>query len=160
MPQLDFSTFSSQIFWLAISFGLFYLIMARHAIPAIVQVRQHREERITGDLDKAESSREEAQHLENQYQSSVQEMANQSADVFAKAQETIASKSAQAHEKLAKDLADKTQAANELIDQIQQKAIEEVAASSAALSVKVIEKVADITVKEAAVKKAVQAAAK
>ena len=61
MPQLDFATFASQIFWLVVTFGVLYLIMARSALPVIREVLQTRQTRIFEDLRKAEKLKEEAQ---------------------------------------------------------------------------------------------------
>lgn len=53
LPQLDTTTFASQIFWLAISFAVLYFIIARIASPKIGGVIEEREARIKGDLDGA-----------------------------------------------------------------------------------------------------------
>ena len=54
MPQLDFSTFSSQLIWLTLVFGALYLIMRRVALPRIATVIEERRDRIADDLDQAE----------------------------------------------------------------------------------------------------------
>ncbi len=60
MPQLDFATFPSQIFWLAIAFGLLYLALDRFLIPRIGGVIEERKDRIADDLDMAARKKAEA----------------------------------------------------------------------------------------------------
>ena len=67
MPQLDFSTFASQIFWLAVTFGLLYFTLARHSLPRVREVLQSRQERIRSDLDKADESKRHAEAIEREY---------------------------------------------------------------------------------------------
>jgi len=53
LPQLDISTFASQIFWLILSFAVLYVIISRVAAPKIGGVLADRAGRIKGDLDAA-----------------------------------------------------------------------------------------------------------
>lgn len=53
LPQLDISTFASQIFWLILSFAVLYVIISRFAAPKIGGVIADRAGRIKGDLDAA-----------------------------------------------------------------------------------------------------------
>lgn len=53
LPQLDISTFASQIFWLILSFAVLYIIISRFAAPKIGGVIADRAGRIKGDLDAA-----------------------------------------------------------------------------------------------------------
>jgi F-type H+-transporting ATPase subunit b len=53
MPQFDPSTFSSQLFWLAISFTVLYWIVAKIAVPRIGEVLDQRARVIQEDLDRA-----------------------------------------------------------------------------------------------------------
>lgn len=61
MPQLDPATFLPQLFWLAVSFGVLYLILSRVALPRVGEILQARRERIEADLSRAEALREEAE---------------------------------------------------------------------------------------------------
>src|SRR5512134_2245309 len=54
MPQFNPEFYPSQIFWLAISFGLLYWILSRVALPRIGEVIEERRDRIQRDLDTAE----------------------------------------------------------------------------------------------------------
>ena len=53
MPQLDFSTFLPQIFWLFLSLSILYLILSRYALPRISDVIEERKDIIAQDIDKA-----------------------------------------------------------------------------------------------------------
>lgn len=59
-PPFDPATFASQIFWLAITFGLFYLFLKRVVMPRLAGIFETRSSRITQDLDQANRLKEEA----------------------------------------------------------------------------------------------------
>ena len=59
-PPFDFATFPSQILWLAITFGLFYLVMKKVIVPRVGSILEDRHDRIAQDLDEAERLRSEA----------------------------------------------------------------------------------------------------
>jgi F-type H+-transporting ATPase subunit b len=49
MPQLDHSTFSSQLFWLSICFGLFYFSMSKIFLPKIRDILKDRHNNISNN---------------------------------------------------------------------------------------------------------------
>lgn len=57
-PPFDPATFGSQLFWLAILFGLLYAMMSRFAIPRIGSILEERDKRIAGDLAEATRAKE------------------------------------------------------------------------------------------------------
>ena len=59
-PPFDSSTFSSQIFWIVLTFGLFYWFMKRVITPRIGAMLDTRRERIAGDIDQASRAKAEA----------------------------------------------------------------------------------------------------
>jgi F-type H+-transporting ATPase subunit b len=59
-PPFDPSTFPSQILWLAITFGLFYLFLKKVVLPRIGSILEVRRDRIAQDLDQAARMKEEA----------------------------------------------------------------------------------------------------
>jgi F-type H+-transporting ATPase subunit b len=59
-PPFDPSSFASQLLWLAITFGLFYLLMSKVIVPRIGGILEHRRDRIAQDLDEANRLKEEA----------------------------------------------------------------------------------------------------
>jgi F-type H+-transporting ATPase subunit b len=82
MPQLDLSTFPSQLFWLAAIFGLLYLLMSRVALPRVNAMIVARRERIEGDLERAARMKAEAEAVMAAYERSL-------ADARAQAQATL-----------------------------------------------------------------------
>ncbi len=67
MPQLDFSTFPNQIFWLVVTLIVVYLLMSRVALPRIASVLAERHGAIQSDLDKAEEMKAKAVEAEAAY---------------------------------------------------------------------------------------------
>jgi len=67
MPQLDFSTWGNQIFWLVITLVVIYLILSRVALPRIASVLAERQGTITNDIAAAEDLKAKAQEAEAAY---------------------------------------------------------------------------------------------
>lgn len=59
-PPFDSSTFASQILWLAITFGLFYIFLKKVVLPQIGNILEVRRDRIAQDLEQAARMKEEA----------------------------------------------------------------------------------------------------
>lgn len=59
-PPFNPESFASQLVWLAITFGLFYLFLKRVAMPRLAGIVETRSGRIAGDLDQAARLKEEA----------------------------------------------------------------------------------------------------
>lgn len=73
MPQFNPKTFTSQIFWLIVCFGVLWLIMQKIALPAIGSTIESREARIQGDLDNAARARDEAKAVVAGYEKALAE---------------------------------------------------------------------------------------
>ncbi len=59
-PPFDPTHFASQLLWLAITFGLFYLFLKRVALPRVGSIIEVRRDRIASDLDQAAKMKGEA----------------------------------------------------------------------------------------------------
>jgi F-type H+-transporting ATPase subunit b len=68
MPQLDSSTYSSQLFWLVVCFVVLYFILSYIALPKIAKVLEAREETIEDKINKASMYREQAENLLADYE--------------------------------------------------------------------------------------------
>jgi len=87
MPQLDVTTYASQLFWLVVTFGLLFIVMARVIIPRIGGVLEDRESLINGDLAKAEE-------LKANTEKAIAEYEQKLAEARASAQASIAAEKA------------------------------------------------------------------
>ena len=96
LPQLDIATYSSQIFWLIVSFVLLYFLVAKLAMPRIAEVLEERQERIADDLDKAETLKKEAYQVRIEYEKALSAAREKANDATRHAQEEIAKRSAEA----------------------------------------------------------------
>jgi len=71
LPQFAFETWTSQIFWLVITFGLLYFVLSRFILPKIDQGLTNRGDRIADDLNDAARMNSEAQQAELDYEQAV-----------------------------------------------------------------------------------------
>ena len=82
LPQLDPTTFSSQLIWLAITFVTLYILMSKVALPKIGDVLEERQNKIDDNLAKAEELKLQADEAAKAYEKSL-------SDARTKAQEAI-----------------------------------------------------------------------
>ena len=61
LPQLDTTTFASQLFWLFISLAVLYVVLSRVALPKIQGVLGDRANRIKSDLDAAAQAKRDSE---------------------------------------------------------------------------------------------------
>lgn len=71
MPQLDITTFASQIFWLTITFATLFILMWRVAVPRISETFEKRRQKIAGDLERAEQLKKEAEAVLEAYEQAL-----------------------------------------------------------------------------------------
>jgi F-type H+-transporting ATPase subunit b len=70
---LDSSTYVPQLVWLALAFGLLYVLLKRIALPRVGEVIEERRERIQRDFEKAEKLKAETEQALAHYQQALAE---------------------------------------------------------------------------------------
>jgi F-type H+-transporting ATPase subunit b len=83
MPQLDFTTFPSQIFWLVVALVVIYFLMSRLALPAIGGTLAARKGRIASDLAAAEELKQKAVAAEKAYDDALVKARAEAAKILA-----------------------------------------------------------------------------
>ena len=73
MPQLDFTTFIPQLFWLFLCLTILYFVLSKIALPRISDVIEERNDTITDDLDEAKSLSLEAEKVVEDLKSKLEE---------------------------------------------------------------------------------------
>lgn len=68
MPQLEPAFWPTQLIWLAITFGVLYLVIWRVALPRIADVLEARQRKLDDDLKKASALKDEAASILAEYE--------------------------------------------------------------------------------------------
>ena len=160
LPQLDFTTWPTQIFWLVVSFGLAYLLMWRIVTPAIGSVLEERHTQVNSDMQRAKKATEEAEQMRVAFEAQLDDARAKAAE---KTRETLAKAQAEAEKKgaeAAKRLAAKVEKAEAEVGKARGAALKEIDDVAADGAVDAAMSLAGIKVTKADAKKAVLAAAK
>lgn len=72
LPQFDVTTFSSQLFWLAISFSFLYFFFSRYALPSISSTIEERRLMIANDLKEADKISSKVDKTRADYEQAMQ----------------------------------------------------------------------------------------
>jgi F-type H+-transporting ATPase subunit b len=127
MPQLDFSTWPNQIFWLLVTLAAIYLILTRVALPRIGAVLAERRGTITNDLAAAEELKQKAVEAETAYNEALANARTEAAKIVAVARADIQADLDVATAKADADIEAKTAVSEQRIAEIRAGAMESVA---------------------------------
>ncbi len=131
LPQMDFSTYPSQIFWLAVTFGALYWVMSSAILPRLGGAIEDRRDRIADDLDQAAEFRREAEEAEKAYEAALADARAKAqsiaAETRAEVEAEVDAMQAEADERAAADVA----AAEVRISEMKSKAMENVREAAA-----------------------------
>jgi F-type H+-transporting ATPase subunit b len=83
MPQLDFSTFPNQIFWLLVALVVLYVLLSKVALPRIAGILDDRQGRILGDIAAAERLKAGAQEAEAAYNQALADARTEAGKIVA-----------------------------------------------------------------------------
>lgn len=77
MPQLDPSSFVSQIFWLTITFLSLLFVMSFFIVPRIASIIDERRQKIDSDIQKAEKINQKAAAVLKRYETALENAKNE-----------------------------------------------------------------------------------
>jgi len=84
MPQFNVNTFPSQLFWLIITFSTLYFIVLFILLPRIRENIRLRKNKVSNDLERAESIKNEVENMIQTYESKINEAKNKANDILKK----------------------------------------------------------------------------
>ncbi len=160
LPQLDFNTYPSLIFWAVVSLILGYILMKYLVTPNIKSILNNRETNIQNDLVKAKTSSQETEKIKENIINSQTELKSRSQLIVSQA----LSETKQIIEKKEKDinkkLNEKVIKAEKQIMETQKLVIKEIISNAEELTAKVIQNLTDLKYGKVEGKKAINTASK
>ncbi len=111
MPQLNPGVFPMQLFWLAITFGLLLVLMAKVALPRLSRILDARSSRIDGDIAAAKAARASAEELQAAVQKQLADVKASAAAQLKTVQDTVSAEAKQRETELVQKLSAETAAA-------------------------------------------------
>lgn len=137
MPQLDFSTWGNQIFWLLVTLVVIYFVLSRIALPRIANVLAERQGTITNDIAAAEDLKAKAVEAEEAYNKALADARTQAQSIVAEAKAEIQADLDAATAKADAEIAAKAAESEKKIAEIRSGALESVkeVASDAAVEI-------------------------
>lgn len=134
MPQLDATTYASQILWLIITFSILFYLLQKKALPRVADILEARQERVSNDLDRAASLRAEAESAAEEYAKVVAEAQEKASNAIKATRDAVTADISGRTAALDKELGNKIAEAERAIEAARVKALaelEEVAVEAA-----------------------------
>jgi F-type H+-transporting ATPase subunit b len=157
MPQLDTATYSSQIFWLILTFATLFWLLRRKALPRVAEILEIRQDRIAADLDRAATLRAEAEEVLRRYEALVAAARAKGADQVRATQERLVAEAAARRVPLEQELQRKLAEAEQRIATAKRKALDEIQAAAAEVAQAAVDRLAGLAVSPADARKALDA---
>jgi F-type H+-transporting ATPase subunit b len=92
LPQLDPSTYTSQIFWLLLVFGFLFFFFSKKSLPDIAQVLENRHDRIQNDLDNAQKLKDEVACVQKSYEDNLAQSRAEASALYKKIHDEMKAK--------------------------------------------------------------------
>ena len=160
MPQLDVASYLPQLVWLAITFGLLYLLMAKLALPRISDVLEERSKRRQDNLARAEELQAEAEAAAEAYENVLGEARSTAHEQLIQSSEAAKARNEAAIHTLDQRLGGEIATAEAAIAAARDTALNEATAIAAEAARLATDKIAGLKVDAAAAGAAAEAARK
>lgn len=115
MPQLDPTSFPSQLFWLVMSFVVLYILLAWLLLPRVQSVLLTRKQTMQNDVDQAEEFKSQAARAESRYEKDLAQARAMSQEMLAQAHAQASAQSAKRRAEMDAMVESRLMEANEAI---------------------------------------------
>ncbi|WP_375291674.1 ATPase [Qipengyuania sp.] len=160
MPQIAqlAETFSSQIFWLLVFFGITFFVIGRGMVPRVMATVEARDSQIAADLAAAQAARDEADQQEEAWRTRENENRAAAQAVLAKAKADAAAKTEQRLAKAQTKIDTRLAEAETRIAAARDEALGELETVATEAAQDIVERLAGVKVTKPTAKKAVKEA--
>ncbi|MDR3494116.1 MAG: F0F1 ATP synthase subunit B [Ancalomicrobiaceae bacterium] len=125
-PPFDTSTFASQLLWLAIAFGVLFVLMSRVALPRIADVIDAPKDKIAKDVAEAGRLKAETDAAIAAYEAALAEARQKAGAIAAETHKALSAEVEAKRHAAEAALSDKLAAAEAQIGEIKARALQEV----------------------------------
>lgn len=160
LPQLDTSTYPSQLFWLAVCFVVLYLVMWRISLPRVGETLENRRVQKDGDLAAASASNEEAEKVKVEYERMLAKARSNAVATVTTAERSVSAKLSEEEAAFADKARKRLTEVEQNIAKAKTDALKSVSDIAAEIAAGMVEKIAEVQVNKADAQKAVTAAMK
>jgi len=160
LPQLDITTWPSQLFWLVVTFVIGYVLISSLVAPSISSVLENRSTKISDDIETAKKAQYNAKEVYTSYEETLSEARSQAAIAAAKALEEAKAETASRDAAINKKLAASAKKAEARLSKMRDEALSSLEDLATETSQKIIAELTPVKVTKAVVKKHVTAHAK
>lgn len=156
MPQLDITTYTSQLFWLCICFFSMYFIMAKIIIPRIADIIDQRQSKIDDYINKAMEIKKQAEESLEKYQNALAQATSEADKSLNKTQEELNALIAKRQEELDKKLREKITSSEAQITKSKEQALQQLHEISENLALEIVKKIGLTEIKPQNIKAAIK----
>lgn len=156
-PPFDASTYPSQLFWLALTFGFLFWFMSKIIVPRIGGILEMRQDRIAQDLDKAHELKSEADEAIAAYEQELAEAKASANEIGNKARDAAKAAAETERQKIEKKLGEQLAEAEKRIADIRDKAMADLGEIATETTQAVVSQLIGASVTKAEVTKALKA---
>ena len=134
MPQLNPEFWATQIFWLAVCFGLFYILLSRLALPRIAATLEERRDKIADELDQAAQMKRQSEEAQAEYEAALAESRAQAQAIAQETRQRLQQEAEEQQRKLDADLRERAARAEEELAAAHRRARESIPVVAAELA--------------------------
>ncbi|PWL19160.1 F0F1 ATP synthase subunit B' [Falsochrobactrum shanghaiense] len=156
-PPFDSTHYASQVLWLAITFGLFYLFLSRVVLPRIGGVIESRRDRIEQDLEQAARLKQDADNAIAAYEQELAAARAKASSIAEAAREKGKGEADAERASAEAQLEKKLKEAEERIAEIKTRAMSDVGAIAEETAASIVEQILGTKADKSAITAAVKA---
>ena len=151
MPQLNPEFWISQIFWLTLTFGILYVVLAKLILPKISANLETRKSKILENIEAAEKHREESGQKIKEFEKIIQDSKIEAKNYFKQAREKILKDINLKKENLNKELNKEIKKVEIEIEDLKNKAPEKISKIAIEISTDLIQKLIGVEVNNSSI---------
>ena len=126
MPQLNPEFWLSQIFWLTITFGILYIVLAKLILPKISGNLEMRKAQILDNIETAEKQREESENKIKEFEKLILDCKNEAKALISETREKVNKDIAEKNDQIEKEIKEEIKKAELEINNLMKNAPEKI----------------------------------